>query len=78
MVLNPEIVVAPDVSAPPSAPGCDPRPAGTYQVAAGDSIFAIRRKFCVSLASLLSANGWNSSNANIYPGQIINIPAAGS
>ena len=78
MVLNPEIVVAPNVSAPPSAPGCDPRPAGTYQVAAGDSIFAIRRKFCVSLASLLSANGWNYSNANIYQGQIINIPAAGS
>jgi hypothetical protein len=32
----------------------------------------------VSLASLLSANGWNSSNASISPGQIINIPASGS
>ena len=78
MVLNPEIVVAPNVSAAPSRPGCEPRPAGTYQIARGDSIYAIRRKFCISLASLLSANGWRSSSAPISPGQIINIPASGS
>jgi LysM repeat protein len=62
----------------PSAPGCGTRPAGTYTVQSGDSIFIIRRKFCVSLASLLSANNWASSSVIIIPGDVINIPASGS
>lgn len=78
MVNNPVITIAPNVSVAPSAPGCDPRPAGTYKVARGDSIYTIRKKFCVSLSSLLGANGWGSSDALIYPGQIINIPASGT
>ena len=65
-------------TATPSEPGCGTRPAGTYTVRSGDTIFAIRRKFCVSLASLLSANNWASSSVVIMPGNVINIPAAGS
>ena len=77
MVSNPTIPISPDISAGPSTPGCDPRPAGTYQVARGDSLYIIRRKFCVSLGALLSANGWQSSDVLISPGQNINIPASG-
>ena len=77
-VNNPQINVAPDVAAGPSQPGCDPRPAGTYKVAKGDSMYIIRKKFCISLGSLLGANGFNSSSALLYPGQILNIPASGS
>lgn len=78
MINNPQVVIAPTGSAGPSTPGCDPRPAGTYKVARGDSIFSIRKKFCVSLGSLLGANGWGSSDILIQAGQIINIPASGS
>ena len=78
MVLNPVITVAPNVDAGPAVAGCDARPAGTYQIASGDSIYVIRKKFCVSLASLLAANNWPSQSVNIRPGQIINIPASGS
>ena len=78
MVLNPVITVAPNVEAGPAVAGCDARPAGTYQIAAGDSIYVIRKKFCVSLAALLAANNWPSQSVNIRPGQIINIPASGS
>ena len=77
-VLNPIVTAKPDVAAGPAAAGCDARPAGTYQIAAGDSIYVIRKKFCVSLASLLAANNWPNSSVNIRPGQIINIPASGS
>jgi len=41
-------------------------------------MYIIRKKFCVSLGSLLSVNGFNSSGALLYPGQILNIPASGS
>ena len=78
MINNPQIVIAPTGSAEPSTPGCDPRPAGTYKIARGDSIYSIRKKFCVSLGALLGANGWGSSDALIQAGQIINIPASGS
>lgn len=65
-------------TAQPSDPGCGTRPAGTYTVQKNDTIFGIRRKFCVSLASLLSANNWASSSVVIVPGDVINIPASGS
>lgn len=78
MVLNPVITVAPNVDAGPAVAGCDARPAGTYQISAGDSIYIIRQKFCVSLAALLAANNWPSQSVNIRPSQIINIPASGS
>lgn len=86
--IPPQAVVRPDdPSTPtdtsggtaPAASGCGTRPAGTYEIQPGDSIFIIRRKFCVKLESLLAANGWPDSNSvTIYPGQTIQIPAANS
>lgn len=76
MVLNPVIPVAPDITAGESTAGCDPRPAGTYKVQRGDSIFSIRQKFCVTEGALLNANGWPTSDVTIVAGQVINIPPA--
>ena len=66
------------VANPVGKPGCGNRPAGTYEVQAGDSVSAIRSKFCVSVSSLLVANQWPSVDVFLYPGKKINIPAAGS
>jgi len=86
-VVNPVTTAAPGVdpgtpvttAAPgPVGPGCGTRPAGTYAIEKGDSFYSIRQKFCVSLGALLSANNWADSNITILPGQVINMPAAGS
>ena len=71
---------APTTLAPvgPVGPGCGTRPAGTYTITKGDSFYSIRQTFCVSLGALLSANNWADSNVTILPGQVINMPAAGS
>ena len=66
------------VANPVGKPGCGNRPAGTYEVQAGDSFFAIRTKFCVSTAALLAANQWPSINVFLAPGMNINIPPAGT
>ena len=66
------------VANPVGKPGCGNRPAGTYEVQAGDSVSAIRSKFCVSLSSLLVANQWPSVDVFLFPGKKINIPPAGS
>ena len=66
------------VANPVGKPGCGNRPAGTYEVQAGDSISAIRKKFCVSTNSLLAANQWPSVDVFLFPGKKINIPPAGS
>ena len=66
------------VANPVGKPGCGTRPAGTYEVQAGDSISVIRKKFCVSTNGLLAANQWPSINVFLYPGMKINIPPAGS
>lgn len=64
---------------PVGKPGCGNRPAGTYEVAAGDSVFSIMSKFCVSLGAIVAANNWASAeSAFLYPGLKINIPPAGS
>lgn len=76
MVLNPVVPIAPDATAGESTAGCDARPAGTYRVQRGDSIFSIRKKFCVSQGALLAANGWPSTDVTIVAGQVINIPPA--
>jgi len=76
MVLDPVVAIAPNISAAPSQPGCEARPAGTYQVQRGDSLYSIRNKFCVSEGALLAANGWPNSSVTIVPGQVINIPPA--
>ena len=63
----------------PVGPGCNNRPAGTYIIQKGDSFYSIKTKFCVSYASLLSANGWPDINTTVLlPGQTINMPASGS
>ena len=63
----------------PALSGCGTRPAGTYKVQAGDSLYRITDKFCVSMNALLSANNWSSpSSVTIIPGQSINIPPAGN
>lgn len=62
----------------PVTAGCGSRPAGTYVVRNNDSLYIIRKKFCVSLAALLSANGWVDSGVTLLPGDTINIPASGS
>jgi LysM repeat protein len=66
-------------ASPGGKPVCGNRPAGTYEVAAGDSVFAIMQKFCVSLPAMLAANNWTSAeSAFLYAGLKINIPPAGS
>lgn len=66
------------VANPVGQPGCGSRPAGTYEVQAGDSFSAIRSKFCVSTTALLAANQWPSVEVFLFPGMKINIPPAGS
>ena len=63
----------------PALAGCGTRAAGTYVVEKGDSLYSIRKKFCVSLSALLGANGWSDVGTTvILPGQKINIPPAGA
>lgn len=63
----------------PALTGCGVRPAGTYKVKSNDSVYKIRKSFCVSLASLLAANGWSDvGSVVLLVGDVINIPAAGS
>ncbi len=64
--------------AAPVGPGCGTRPAGTYTIQRGDSMFSIKEKFCVSIGSLLAANNWADTSQLIMPGDVINIPAAGT
>lgn len=62
----------------PAISGCGVRPAGTYTIAKGDSFYGLTKKFCVSQAALLSANGWVDTSVVLLVGKVINIPAAGS
>jgi LysM repeat protein len=68
----------------PASAGCGTRPAGTYEVQSGDSLYIIRQKFCVKRDSLLAANpGWTeefaqNGNVSLFAGKIIQIPAANS
>lgn len=65
-------------ASPVGKPGCGNRPEGTYEVAQGDSLYVIMKKFCVSMTSLLAANRWSSIDVFLYAGMKITIPAAGS
>ncbi len=64
----------PVATVPSSVPSaCTP----TYIVQRGDWIYAIARRFGVSVPAILAANP--GINANIlYPGQVLNIPCGGS
>lgn len=68
------------LSSTPAAagPGCGTRPAGTYEIQKGDSLWSIRKKFCVSTAALMAANQWPDGGVTLLPGQTINIPPANS
>lgn len=59
-------------------PGCGTRPAGTYVIQKGDSIWSIRKKFCVTTTALAAANQWPDGGVMLLPGQTINIPPANS
>ncbi len=63
---------------PVGQPGCGNRPEGVYEVAQGDSLYVIMKKFCVSMPALLAANQWSSIDVFLYAGMKINIPAAGT
>ena len=56
--------------------GCGTRPAGTYKIQAGDSMWSIKKKFCVTAEQIAAANQWPSTGVTLLPGQTINIPAA--
>ena len=65
-------------STPASAgAGCGTRPAGTYEIQKGDSMWSIRKKFCVTSTQIAAANQWPDAGVTLLPGQIINIPAVG-
>ncbi|MBI3741195.1 MAG: LysM peptidoglycan-binding domain-containing protein [Chloroflexi bacterium] len=61
----------------PSAIGATPVPSlpTTYTVQRGDWLYAIARKFNLSVAALQNANPGVNINV-LYPGQTINIPSA--
>ena len=78
-VTNPATPGATNAPAAPVGPGCGTRPAGTYTIVKGDNFWKLRQDFCVSLGALLTANNWpDMSQVTFMPGQVINIPAAGS
>jgi LysM repeat protein len=60
----------------PVGPGCGTRPAGTYTIQDGDSVWAITKKFCITSAQLMAANEWPDGGVTLLPGQVISIPAA--
>ncbi|NBU37498.1 MAG: LysM peptidoglycan-binding domain-containing protein [Actinobacteria bacterium] len=67
-----------NTSAPtgPVGPGCGTRPAGTYEIQSGDSMWAITKKFCITEAQLRAANEWATGPVTFLIGDKINIPAA--
>lgn len=73
-----------DTSEPPGstatpAPTSTPQPGGesTYVVRAGDTLYAIARRFGTNVPTLVGMN--NISNPNlIYVGQVLNVPGGGS
>lgn len=68
----PSPTAGPGLVQPPSA-GCTP----TYTVQRGDWIYAIARRFGISVAALLAANSGTNPNI-LYPGQVLNIPCGSS
>jgi LysM repeat protein len=80
--LNPNRIYPGQVISIPSGAGTSPEtgPTGgatTYTVQRGDWLYAIARKFGVSVAALQAANPSVTSNV-VYPGQVLNIPARGT
>jgi LysM repeat protein len=63
----------------PTPPSGQPPATGptTYTVQNGDWIYAIARKFGISVPALLAANPGINPNF-VYPGQVLNIPGSGT
>ena len=86
-VLKLTKVAAPASATPPAAPAAPPvtlaenvapsAPAanGSYTIQRGDTVTAIARKFGVTIAAVLSANGLSASSI-IYAGRTLVIPGA--
>ena len=88
--INPNLIVPGQVLNIP-APGAQPQPAPvvtvpssstsactpTYTVQRGDWIYALARRFGVSVSAILVANPGVNANV-LYPGQVLNIPCGGS
>jgi len=69
---------APVAPAAPAAPPATPAPsAGSYVVAAGDTISAIAQRHGVTTQAVLDTNGLSGASI-IYPGQSIAIPGVAS
>jgi LysM repeat protein len=81
-VAAPASTTPPPASAtPPTAPAASVSPAapaanGSYTIQRGDTVTAIARKFGVTIAAILSANGLSASSI-IYAGRTLVIPGAG-
>lgn len=79
--IPPQAVVRPSEPSPggttKSVCNGEPQNGGTYEVQRNDSLFTITGRFCVTEASLRSANGWAPGGlVTILRGQKIQIPAA--
>lgn len=62
--------------ASPVSAGCGTRPAGTYEIQKGDSMWSIKKKFCLTADQIAAANQWPGTGVTLLPGQKINIPAS--
>lgn len=69
---TPEATTTPGTGTPPPSTGPT-----TYTVQRGDWMYAIARKFGISVAALQAANP-NINPNFVYPGQVLNIPAPGA
>ncbi len=69
---TPEATSTPGTGTPPPSTGPT-----TYTVQRGDWMYAIARKFGISVAALQAANP-NINPNFLYPGQVLNIPAPGA
>jgi LysM repeat protein len=70
--VNPAPSATPAVAVAPVAPAAK----GSYTIQRGDTVTAIARKFGVTIAAILSANGLSASSI-IYAGRTLVIPGAG-
>lgn len=77
-VIRPGQVLALTAAPAASAPAPESAPAGTTaEVRPGDTVSAIAARNGVSVDAVLSANGLTRASI-IYPGQVLQIPAAGA
>lgn len=72
-VLNVPGAGAPAPATTTPSPATPPAGPTTYTVQRGDWIYAIARKFSLSVAGLLAANPGINPNF-VFPGQVLNIP----